>query len=422
MELKHIINASCQAIFPADFRIVDTTNITQFYQSGNVGTIIGNFNSSRLAMNTKDSSGISSNSLLIEYGNHAVLQGQAGQGIDILNNQISMNGVTTFNNSVNVNNNTITLTDGTTTNTLNKSDWTGTIKTVNTTANLTHYLNFSDSSATGQGNPQKSTLITCNPSNGNITATSFNGTFFGTAANASNITLTSDNTNGTYYIPFSKTTASSSNALYLDDITGPLTYNPSTGTITATTFSGALSGNATTATTASNITLTSDNTSGTYYIPFSKTIGLSSNQLFLDDAIGALTYNPSLGVLTATNFTGDVAFSNGATGIGSFTSGILTLVGSNLSFRNFNFVVTGTTNLLTGLVFTSFRINGLYNVGILNNGTGDFTINNTGLGANIRTTYSTLIIPTGRYGMMTINVLLINSVTQYIINVQLLTN
>jgi hypothetical protein len=35
---------------------------------------------------------------------------------------------------------------------------------------------MSDSSATGQGNPQKSTLITANPSTGNITATSFNGT------------------------------------------------------------------------------------------------------------------------------------------------------------------------------------------------------------------------------------------------------
>ena len=43
----------------------------------------------------------------------------------------------------NVNNNTITLTDGgTITNTLNKSDWTGTIKTVNTTANATHFFKF----------------------------------------------------------------------------------------------------------------------------------------------------------------------------------------------------------------------------------------------------------------------------------------
>ena len=78
-----------------------------------------------------------------------------GQGIAILNNQIAINGVTKFNNSINVNNNTITLTDGTITNTLNKSDWTGTIKTFNTTANATHFLNFSDGSGTGQGNPQK---------------------------------------------------------------------------------------------------------------------------------------------------------------------------------------------------------------------------------------------------------------------------
>ena len=74
-------------------------------------------------------------------------------------NNLTVNGTSNFNNSVNVNNNTITLTDGTTTNTLNKSDWTGTIKTFNTTTNATHYLNFSDSSATGQGNPQKCNLI-----------------------------------------------------------------------------------------------------------------------------------------------------------------------------------------------------------------------------------------------------------------------
>jgi len=215
--------ASCQAIYPADFRLVDSTvstNITQFYQVGSTGIITGNFNSSKLVMSTKRSTGAPFSGLTVENGNHAVIQGQSGQGIDILNDQIAMNGVTTFNNSVNVNNNTITLSDGTTTNTLNKSDWTGTIKTQNSTQNLTHYLNMSDSSATGQGNPQKSTLITANPSNGNITATSFNGAFFGTCSNASNIALTSDNTSGTYFIPFSKTVGAA-NVLYVDDVTGP---------------------------------------------------------------------------------------------------------------------------------------------------------------------------------------------------------
>ena len=152
-------------------------------------------------------------------------------------------------------------------------------------------------------------------------------------------------------------------------------------------------------------------------LPFCKTTAGNSCSLYLDDTTGPLSYNPSSSTLTCTTFTGDIQTSSTATTIGSFTSGILTIVGSGLTTRNFNFVVSGTTNLLTGLIFTSFRTNGVYNVGIFNNGTGDFTINSSGLGANIRTTYSSpIIIPTGRYAIMTINVLSINSVVQYIVN------
>jgi hypothetical protein len=204
------------------------------------------------------------NNFSIANGNTCTLQAQIGQGIQMKDNQIAINGVTTFNNSINVNNNIITLTDGTITNTLNKSDWTGTIKTVNTTANATHFLNFSDSSTTGQGNPQKNALLTCNPSTGNITATSFNGALFGTAANASNIALTSDNISGTYFIPFSKNVGSS-NVLYVDDSTTPLNYNPNTATLTTTTFNGSLFG---AATTAKNLEIQDNNNNSTFYIPF----------------------------------------------------------------------------------------------------------------------------------------------------------
>ncbi len=59
-------------------------------------------------------------------------------------------------------------------------------------------------------------------------------------------------------------------------------YNPSTSTLDCTNFSG-------TATTANNIALTSDNTSGTYYIPFSKTTANASTALFVDDTTTALS-------------------------------------------------------------------------------------------------------------------------------------
>jgi hypothetical protein len=61
----------------------------------------------------------------------------------------------------------------------------------------------------------------------------------GNADSATEIALTGDNTSGTYFIPFSKTTSSTSNALYIDNATTPLTYNPSLSTLTATIFSTA---------------------------------------------------------------------------------------------------------------------------------------------------------------------------------------
>ena len=61
---------------------------------------------SRIRLNTAGATaGVSTMDLLAENGNRILIQGQDGQGIDILNNQIAMNGKTTFNNQVNFNNN-----------------------------------------------------------------------------------------------------------------------------------------------------------------------------------------------------------------------------------------------------------------------------------------------------------------------------
>jgi hypothetical protein len=50
-----------------------------------------------------------------------------------------------------------------------------TITTQNTNVSAVHYLNFSDSSATGVGTPQKTAGISCIPSSNTITATTFSG-------------------------------------------------------------------------------------------------------------------------------------------------------------------------------------------------------------------------------------------------------
>jgi hypothetical protein len=46
--------------------------------------------------------------------------------------------------------------------------------------------------------------------------------------------MASDNNNGTYYIPFSKVAGGTESALFVDDVTGPLSYNPSTATLSCT--------------------------------------------------------------------------------------------------------------------------------------------------------------------------------------------
>ena len=309
-------------------------------------------------------------------------------------------------------NNTITLTNGTTTNTLNQSDWTGTIKTQNSTQNLTHYLNMSDASATGQGNPQKSTLITANPFTGNVSATTFSGALTGNSSSASAIALTSDNTSGTYYVPFSKTIDPSTNTLYIDNITGPLTYNPNSSTLTAAIFSGV-------ATTATNVTTTDNNTITTYYIPFCSGVS-SSTGLFVDSLSGPLTYNPSASILTAGIFGGDLQ-ANTTTQAATFAAGVLTISAGTYTYRNFTYNFTGTTNAISSLSITTPRNNGVYYVALQNNGSLALTIQ-TGLGTNIKTTYPSVIsvAPAGS-ALMTINIITLNAIQTTIVGVSTLT-
>ncbi len=71
-----------------------------------------------------------------------------------------------------------------------------------------------------------------------------------------------------------------------------MSYDPSTSTLNCTTFSG-------TANIANNVALPPANDNLTCFIPFSKTTSATSNQLFIDNVTGTLTYNPSFGTLTS---------------------------------------------------------------------------------------------------------------------------
>ena len=190
------------------------------------------------------------------------------------------------------------------------------------------------------------------------------------------------------------------------------------GTITNTLSNVSWSG---TSSNASAVNLTSDNTSGTYYIPFSKTITANTNVLYIDNVTGPLSYNPSTSALSCLILNGRLTqpiTQNTAT----YTSSTLTLSGSNFSFINSNIIISGTSNTISALTLTGMIVGGEYNVGIYNSGSGNLTIN-TGLGTNIKTIHSTGVnISSSRYALMKINVLTINALTIYIVQVNQLTN
>jgi hypothetical protein len=90
--------------------------------------------------------------------------------------------------------------------------------------------------------------------------------------NATTVSLTSDNFSGTYYIPFTKTTTATNNALYIDNVTGPLTYNPSSGLFSVSQIGGLSSIFTPSATTAGNI-FTNNTTGSTNIMTVAQTTG-----------------------------------------------------------------------------------------------------------------------------------------------------
>jgi len=130
---------------------------------------------------------------------------------------------------------------------------------------------------------------------GNLTGTASNATL---AVEATNSTIVANNSADETVYPTFVDGATGTQGLETD--TG-LTYNPSTGMLTSTGFTGALTGNSSTATEATNVTVSANNTADETVYP-----------VFVDGATGTqgietdagLTYNPNSGVLTSTNFTG----------------------------------------------------------------------------------------------------------------------
>ena len=176
----------------------------------------------------------------------------------------------------------------------------GATTTSDTTTNAEEQLYFGDITSGVVTAVHHDADFTYNPSTGTLTADTFSGALSGnatTATTATNITVADESSD------------TSCNVLFVTGATGNLppksgtnlTFNSSTGALTATSFSGSLTGNADTATTATNVTATANNTANeTVYITFVD--GTTGAQGIETDT--NLTYNPSTNTLTTSIFSG----------------------------------------------------------------------------------------------------------------------
>jgi len=186
---------------------------------------------------------------------------------------------------------------------------------------------FSISSALTALNAINNTAPTASPGN--------NTTTIATTAFVTNAVSGSVGTASNVNVVNQTATAGSFNVGILQGVSGALpvgassglTYNNTLGTLTCNNFNGtaytalacsgnsatasSCSGNSVTATTATKVSLTTDNTSGSYLIPFSKAL-TTSETLYADNSTTSLTYNPFNSNLACSTFTGNV-FGNAST-------------------------------------------------------------------------------------------------------------
>jgi hypothetical protein len=154
-----------------------------------------------------------------------------------------------------------------------------------------------------------------------------------------------------------------------------LTYNAGTGALTAVTFvgavTGAVTGNADTATEATNITAVANNTTDeTTYLTFVD--GATGTQGIETDT--GLTYNPSTGLLTTATLTTTGAATLATAKVSSLTQNRVTLAGAaGLLSDSGNFTFDGSTMQITGAA----------------NVTGDLDVDNLNLNGNAITSTDT---------------------------------
>ena len=241
--------------------------------------------------------------------------------------------------------------------------------TDNESTNEANVILFAAGAAgSGNINVEADGNMTYNPSTGVITATGFAGALTGTASIATTVTVTdNESTNEANVILFAAGAAGSGNINVEAD--GNMTYNPSTGVITATGFAGALTGTASIATT---VTVTDNESTNEANVILFAAGGDGSGNINVE-ADGNMTYNPSTGVITATGFAG--ALTGNVTGTSSIATAVTVADESSDTTCFPTFVTAATGNLppKTGTNLTFNSSSGLLTAGALTT-TGAATI------------------------------------------------
>ena len=173
----------------------------------------------------------------------------------------------------------------------------------NSISSTTNYLSFSPNSFSGNADLQINSALTYVPSSGtlsaiNINATTLTGSLIGNASSASQVAVTPSVSATTRFLSFTPSTNGVSDL----QTNNALTFVPSTGTLSATNvnasnFTGSLTGNATS---ADQLTVTSTTAVGTRYLSFTPSNNPTSSPASFQTN-NELTFNPGSGTLSTIN-------------------------------------------------------------------------------------------------------------------------